>query len=309
MNMRFTLRQLSIFVAVARRQNVSQAAEQLAMSQSAASNALLELERLIGQPLFDRIGKSLHLNALGQGLLPQAENLLGQAAEIEAYLGGGGMAPITVGATLTIGNYLGTLLIADYMAHYPDSQVRLQVANTETMLERLRTFACDIALVEGEVGDPDLLAEPWLEDELVVFCAPGHRLAGRVAVDPGDLQELPWILREQGSGTRRQFDRAIGSRLGRYTLRLELEHTEAIKRAVESGLGVGCLSRLALREAFRRGSLVELPTPEIDLRRSFYIVRHARRTVGRSVQAFRELCLAIRGDARRTADLQMPFIP
>ena len=137
-----------------------------------------------------------------------------------------------------------------------------------------------------------------MEDELGVFCAPTHPLAGKAAVDAADLDNQPWILRERGSGTRRQFDRSIGAHLAGFRLRLELEHTEAIKRAVESGLGIGCLSRL-----------VELPTPAFDLRRSFYIVSHALRHTGRAGQVFRELCLRIRGDARHTADLKMPFIP
>lgn len=307
--MKFTLRQLEIFSAVARLQTVSRAAQQLSMSQSAASNALLELERQIGQPVFDRIGKSLHLNPLGRGVLPQVENLLGQAVEIEAYLQGEGLAPITVGATLTIGNYLGTLLLADYMAQHPQAEIRLHVANTQTVIERLLACECDIALIEGEVSHPELTAEAWMEDELVVFCAPTHPLAGVTAVDLPDLEKMAWILREPGSGTRRQFDRAIAARLGQFTLRLELEHTEAIKRAVESGIGVGCLSRLALREALRRGSLVELPTPGFDLKRTFYIVRHARRQRGRSSQVFHALCLRILGDAKRTAELNMPFIP
>ncbi len=307
-DMRLTLRQLEIFAGIARTQNVSRAADQLAMSQSAASNALVELERQFDNPLFDRIGKSLHLNATGQGLLPLVDELLGQAREIESYLGGGRLAPLNVGATLTIGNYLGTLVIADYMHQHPESPVRLQVANTQTVVERLLSFDCDIGLIEGEVSHPDLLVEPWLEDELVVFCAPSHELATAAKVDSATLARQPWILREPGSGTRQQFDRSVAPALGRYPLRLELEHTEAIKRAVESGLGIGCLSRLALREALRRGSLVEIATPQFDLSRSFYIVRHARRHESRSVQVFRRLCEGVRGDARDTGELVLPFI-
>lgn len=307
--MKFSLRQIEIFSAIARGQNVSRAAEQLCMSQSAASNALVELERQYDCPLFDRIGKSLHLNASGLALLPLAEQLLDQAREIESCLEGGVLAPLTVGATLTIGNYLATLVIADYMQAHPDAPVSLRVANTQTIVERLLRFECDIGLIEGEVAHPDLRVEPWLEDELVVFCAPGHPLAGLSAVDAGELAGQPWILREQGSGTRRQFDRTIGPALGHYVLRLELEHTEAIKRAVESDLGIGCLSRLALREAFRRGSLVEIPTPQFDLRRHFYQVRHARRQESRSVRVFRQLCDRLCQGAQRTGDLALPFIP
>lgn len=307
--MKFTLRQIEIFSAIAREQNVSRAAERLFMSQSAASNALVELERQFDCPLFDRIGKSLHLNASGRALLPMAEQLLDQAREIESCLGGGILAPLTVGATLTIGNYLGTLVIADYMQQHPEAPVSLQVANTQTIVERLLRFDCDIGLIEGEVSHPDLLVEPWLEDELVVFCGPAHPLAAAGVADAATLAGQAWILREQGSGTRRQFDRGVAPLLGRYNLRLELEHTEAIKRAVESNLGIGCLSRLALREAFRRGSLVEIRTPELDLRRHFYRVRHARRHESRAVQTFCAVCDRMCSGVGRTADLVLPFIP
>ena len=307
--MKFSLRQIEIFSAIAREQNVSRAAEHLSMSQSAASNALVELERQFDCPLFDRIGKSLHLNASGRGLLPMAEQLLDQAREIESLLDGGRLAPLTVGATLTIGNYLGTLAIAEYMQQYPEAQVSLQVANTQTIVERLLRFDCDIGLIEGEVSHPDLLIQPWLEDELVVFCAPTHAMARQGAVDTAALARQAWILREPGSGTRRQFDQTLAPALGLFNLRLELEHTEAIKRAVESNLGIGCLSRLALREAFRRGSLVEIATPQFDLRRHFYVVRHARRHESRSVQVFRQICDGICGEAQRTAELALPFIP
>src|SRR5574343_1832177 len=226
--MKFSLRQIEIFSAIAREQNVSRAAERLCMSQSAASNALVELERQFDCPLFDRMGKSLHLNASGRGLLPLAEQLLDQAREIESYLGGGGLAPLTVGAPLTIGNYLGTLLIAEYMRQHPQAPPGPQVANTQTIAERLLRFECDIGLIEGEVSHPDLLVESWLEDELVVFCAPGHPLAQGVAADAAAFAGQPWILREQGSGTRHQFNRSITSQLGRLTVRRELEHSEAI---------------------------------------------------------------------------------
>ena len=307
--MKFSLRQIEIFSAIAREQNVSRAAGRLCMSQSAASNALVELERQFDCPLFDRIGKSLHLNASGRALLPMAEQLLDQAREIESCLGGGVLAPLTVGATLTIGNYLGTLVIAEYMQQHPEAPVSLQVANTQSIVERLLRFDCDIGLIEGEVSHPDLLVESWLEDELVVFCGPAHPLAEAGAADMATLAEQGWILRELGSGTRRQFDRGVAPLLGRYNLRLELEHTEAIKRAVESNLGIGCLSRLALREAFRRGSLVEIATPQLDLRRHFYRVRHARRHESRAVQTFCAVCDRICGGVEHTADLLLPFIP
>ena len=308
-DMKLTLRQLEIFVAIAHEENVSRAADRLAMSQSAASSALVELERQFDCLLFDRIGKALRINSLGTGLLPLAQSLLAQARDVEAYLAGGRPGPLSVAATLTIGNYLATLLVADYTQRHPDSPVHLQVANTASVVDRLLGLEVDLALIEGEATHPDLVLEPWLDDELVVFCAPGHPLAGNGKVPTTRLASEHWVLRERGSSTRSLFDRAVAARLKTFRLRLELEHTEAIKRAVESGLGIGCLSRLALREAFRRGSLVEVPTPQFDLRRRFHIAHHRQRSPSRAMSSFMDLCRALALGATSTAELPLPFIP
>lgn len=307
--MRLTLRQLEIFAAIARTENVSKAAERLAMSQSAASSALVELERAYDQPLFDRIGKTLHLNATGRGLLPAVDALLAQAGELESYLTGGKLGPLAISATLTIGNYLATLLVADYMRENPEAPVRLHVANTDSVVEQLLRFECDLGLIEGEANAPDLLVEPWLEDELVVFCGPKHPLARGGSAENAILAEQEWVLRERGSGTRSQFDRIVGGALGHLDILLELEHTEAIKRAVESGLGISCLSRLSLREAFRRGSLVEIKTPQFDLRRRFNLVRHRQRHLSAAAQTFLTLCRRAAEGAKSTRDLPLQFIP
>lgn len=306
--MKLTLRQLQIFAAVARSENVSRAAEALFMSQSAVSSALLELERLFDCPLFDRIGKSLRLNGTGRGLLPRAEDVLARAAELEAYLGGGSLGPLALGATLTIGNYLATLVVAEYLRRHPESRVDLSVANTLSVVESLVRCELDLGLIEGEANDPEVELEPWLEDEVVVFCAPSHPLAGMPDVSSALLARQDWIVREQGSGTRALFERAVAQPLGGLNIRLQLQHTEAIKRAVESGLGLGCLSRLSLREAFRRGSLVKIPTPQFDLRRHFYFAWHRQRHASAAMRTFVALCREWSGDARDTQELALPFL-
>lgn len=306
--MRITLRQIEVFAAVARSENVSRAAEHLSMSQSAASSALVELERQFDCPLFDRIGKSLRLNSTGRGLLPQARDMLARAADVEGYLAGDSLGPLTVGATLTIGNYLATLVVAEYLRCNPASKISLHVANTHSIVERLMHYELDIGLIEGEANNPDLLLEPWLDDTLVVFCAPHHRLASAPEAGLQLLAQQQWIVRERGSGTRALFDRVIAKALPDLHIQLELEHTEAIKRAVESGLGIGCLSRLALREAFRRGSLVEIGTPQFDLSRHFYFARHRQRHISPAAQHFLDLCRTTSGSAQGTDTLELPFI-
>ena len=307
--MKITLRQIEVFAAIARLENVSRAAVQLNMSQSAASTALLELERHFDCPLFDRVGKSLRLNGSGRGLLPQAEDMLARACEVEGYLAGGRLAPVAVGATLTIGNYLATLVVVDYLRKNPGSRVDLSVCNTQQVVERLRRFELDIGLIEGEASDSDLIFEPWLDDELVVFCAPLHPLATAGLARSTVLAKQKWIVREPGSGTRALFDRAMRSVGVDADVCLQLEHTEAIKRAVESGLGIGCLSRLALREALRRGSLVEIKTPELALRRRFQFVRQRQRHVSTATRMFMAECRRLTGEASDTSELALPFIP
>ena len=289
--MRFTLKQLQAFVAAAQDSNVSSAAKALSLSQSAVSAAIAELEGQFGRPLFDRIGKRLQLNETGKQLLPKAINLLTQAQELEQYARSGeATGNFRVGATLTIGNYLAAQLISDYMNTYPASRIQLKVANTSQIIDGMRRFEIDVGLIEGECYDPDIQALPWCDDEMVVFCAPNHVLAGRREIGLADLSQQPWILREPGSGTRALFDRAVTGRLTHLNVQLELEHTEAIKRAVEAGLGIGCISRVALRDAFKRGSLVELPTPFFDLRRRFYFLLHRQRQLTQGINQFLELC-------------------
>lgn len=289
--MRYSLRQLQVFLAVAHFQNITRAADSLRMSQSAASGALRELEQQFAIRLFDRIGKRLKINDLGLSLLPQAQALMAQSEEFELALGQQGIiGQLKVGATLTIGNYLAVGIVARLMAEAPGARVVLQVANTAEIVHKVAGFELDIGLIEGELQHPELEMIPWRDDELVVFCAPEHPLARHPQLSDADLVAATWILREAGSGTRQTFDRAMHGLLTELPVLLELQHTEAIKRAVEAGLGISCLSRIALQDAFRRGSLVPLATPQRDFRRHFYFVLHRRKYRSAGIRLWLDLC-------------------
>lgn len=307
--MRLTLRQLQVFVEIAQQHSVSKAADTLAMSQSAASTALAELERNYDCKLFDRAGKRLFINALGLQLLPQARALLEQAQALEAILKGQeGFGSLSVGATMTIGNYLATLLLGHFMQRHPECQVKLHVHNTEHIIQRIRAFELDIGLIEGNCQDPDIQITPWINDELVIFCAPQHPLANRKQVQLSELTKESWIVREQGSGTRRAFDTAMQEHQQPLRILLELEHTEAIKRAVESGLGIGCISRLALRDAFRRGSLVAIETPQLNLERPFSFIWHQHKYQSKAMQEFLHMCHQLTEGCSRSDQIQLPAI-
>jgi len=289
--MKFSLRQLEVFVALCHFQNMTRAAEYLAMSQSAASSALKELEQHFDVQLFDRIGKRLQINERGRSLRPPVEALLEQAVEVESLLAGkGASSSLKVGATLTIGNYLAVGIMARMMQQNKDAEVNLSVANTSEITAQVLNFELDIGLIEGEVQHPDLEVIEWCDDQLVVFCSPEHPLAKVGTLTDDLLKQTPWILREEGSGTRQAFDRAMHGLLPSLTVAHELQHTEAIKRAVEANLGIGCLSQVALVDAFKRGSLMPLAVKGRDFSRKFYFVLHKKKYRGASIGQWMDLC-------------------
>jgi len=288
--MRYTLRQLEVFLEVARAESVSRAAVALAMSQSAVSGALADLERQFDLQLFDRVGKRLALNERGRSIRPRAEAALDQAHELEGALENRkDVGRLRIGATLTTGNYLAVPLIGRFKREHPEAELTLVVANTEEIARQVVNFEIDVGLIEGEVDHPALEVTRWRDDELVVFCAPGHPLARkRLLADP-DLRAAAWIVREPGSGTRQTFDRAMRGLAG-LQIALELQHTEAIKVAVEAGLGVGCVSRIALEDALRSGSLRTCRVPGRNFRRQFFFLLHKQKFRSAGIALWLDLC-------------------
>ncbi len=289
--MKYTLRQLEVFIATAHFQNVTRAANSLAMSQSAASGALRDLEEQFNVKLFDRVGKRLHLNELGQTLRPKAESLLEQAKDLQlSLLQHNEPGDLRVGATLTIGNYLTVALIHQYKQQFPNTRIKLEVNNTQTIAAGVLNFDLDVGMIEGEMHHADLNILPWHEDELVVFAAPEHPLSQKEPLTDEDLLSAKWILREPGSGTRQTFDRAMHDLLPNLNIELELQHTEAIKRAVTSDLGISCLSKIALIEPFARGDLVPLNIEQRSFKRRFYFLLHKEKYQSAGLLEWKRIC-------------------
>lgn len=305
---KYTFRQLEIFIRIAETGSVSRAAEALALSQSATSTALGELEKQFDCKLFDRTGKRLHLNEMGRLLLPKALALLDRGNEIQHFLEDKQLVGRTnVGAAMTIGNYLVTMFIGIFMRQYPGSEFKLKVQNTQDIVEQIASFQLDLGFIEGHCQHPDILVEHWIDDELTVFCAPDHPLATQKTVSIKRLMQQDWIMREPESNTRQTLERALPGAVP--VPRLELGQTEGIKRAVESGLGISCISKLALRDAFRRGSLVPIKTPALNLTRTFSIIRHQNKSMTPGMKAFLDLCHTMTADTKSSNDIDLPFVP
>lgn len=289
--MKYSLRQMEVFLAVAHFENLTKAAASLSMSQSAASSALKELEQQFDIQLFDRVGKRLQLNGTGKTLRPKAISLMAQATELQAELAEDSrFGKISIGASLTIGNYLGVRIIAQFMNEHPEAEVTMNVENTAHIADKVANFELDVGLVEGEIQHPDLEVIPWREDSLVVFASPKHPLCKKSKITDKDILSVPWVLREPGSGTRQTFDRAMKGLSHEINVFLELQHTEAIKRAVEENLGLGCLSEVALKDAFKTGRLTKIPVNNKNFKHTYYFVMHKQKYRSMGVEKFLDYC-------------------
>ncbi|WP_372781367.1 LysR family transcriptional regulator [Litorivivens sp.] len=289
--MNFTLRQLGIFLAVARHENVSRAAQDLNLSQSAASAALQTLEQNYGMTLFERQGNKLTLNSVGHSLRKEAETLYAHCQQFDQVLQQhGDLGHLKVGASFTIGNYLVVRYLADYLAHYPDADVDLTTSNTPDIVAKVLNYEVDVGMIEREVQHRDLELIPWMEDELIVFCAASHPLARKGTLGNKDIRAARWILREPNSGARHTFDHAMAELLPDINIYREFHHNEAIKSAVESGLGIGCLSQVVVQNDFRNGTLVPLKLSRRDMRRRFYFALPRKRYQKSAVDYWINLC-------------------
>jgi DNA-binding transcriptional LysR family regulator len=296
--LRLSLRQLQIFVAIARAGSTMAAAERIALSQSATSAALNELEALLGGKLFTRVGRRLVLNEHGRSMLPRARALLDAARGIESDFGESGRAAahLRIAASTTIGNYVLPGVIAAYRRRHGDAHIAVQIENTEHVARAVAEFEVDLGFVEGPTHEPNLRVEPWMTDELLVVCSPKHPIArlrarSRRRVTIAELQQADWLLREAGSGTREVMASALLPHLHRLRTDIEFGSAEAIKQAAAEGLGLTCLSRHAVEDLLKLGRLVELRTELPPLERRLYLLRHERRYESPALAAFVRHCL------------------
>ena len=267
--METTLRQLEVYVEIARRGNLTRAAEALGMSQSGASMALAELERILGEPLFRRIGRRLVPNERGRRLEGPAAAVLEAAARF-AEEAQGDREPagiLNLACSTTIGVYVLPERIAAFHRRHPRVDLRLWVGNTKDAAARVRDGEADLGAVEGTPEGSGLQEIPWLQDELAVVAPSDHPLSRVGALDRGTLAEQRWILRERGSGTRSTLEETLSREGIVLDGAMEIGHTEAIKGLVAAGLGLGWISRRAAEPEIARGTLTVLRTPFPVLRR------------------------------------------
>jgi len=287
---RFSLRQLEAFRALASTGSLVRAADEIGCTQSALSMALRELQQALGVALVQRSGRRLVLTAAGERLLPRADELLLRVDDLRRDADAPSDAPavgrLSIGASRTIATALMPQLVTDFRHAVRTERIALSIGNTDEVLARVAGYELDAAFVEGEALDPRLQRERWLKDELVVFVRPGHPLlasarsaAGR-RFSPAELSRWPWALRERHSGTREVVLRAAAA-MGRIDVGIEATDNEVLKRLVALDDWIGCLSRRVVATDLRGGSLVELALTSQRmrnaLRRDFLMVLNPAR--------------------------------
>lgn len=271
--MSVTLRKLRIFEATARLGRLTSAAEELAVSQSAASQALKELEAALDFQLFERSGRDLILTHAAQNILFRVRNILDLSQGLKRHDSAGISGSLRIVASVTIGSYILPNLLSKFMDLHPGIEPDIRITNSRQVIEQLEKSWAHIGMIEGPAVHNRLKITPWMEDSLEIFCHSEHPLAERRELTVDQIQQQRWVLRETGSGTRAVFDHAIQKAGSQIKLALELNRQEAIKQSVKVGLGVGCLSQLSIKEEVQGGELITLRTP-LDLRRRFALVTH-----------------------------------
>jgi DNA-binding transcriptional LysR family regulator len=284
-----TLDQLRVFVAVAERQHVTRAAEALNLAQSAVSAAIAALEARHGVKLFHRAGRGIALTEAGLVFLDEARAVLARAEGAElalAELGGLKRGTIALQASQTIASYwLPRHLVAFRRAH-PGIEIRLSIGNTAQAVAAVLEGAAELGFVEGGVSAPALTARRIARDQLVIVTGAGHPWIQQRHVTPQDLLQSDWVLREPGSGTRSVFEAALagfGLAPSGLSVALELPSNEAVRAAVEAGMGATAISASVAAPSLEAGLLhqVAITLPERD----FLVLFHTGRYRSRAAQA------------------------
>nr|WP_274615286.1 LysR substrate-binding domain-containing protein [Vibrio fluvialis] len=271
------MKQLAVFEAVADCGSVSAAADKLALTQSATSMSLAQLEKMLGRPLFERQGKQMALTHWGMWLRPKAKKLLQDAQQIEMgfydqHLLSG---EIRLGASQTPAEHLVPDLISIIDSDFPEIRIELGVKSTQGVIEGILDYKYDLGIIEGRCDDNRIHQEVWCRDHLTVVASAHHPFAKRDFVSLAQLEQAKWVLREHGSGTRKTFDSSIHKLIADLDVWREYEHVPVLRSLVANGSYLTCLPYLDVERYIQSGQLVALSVPELNMERTLSFVWRA----------------------------------
>lgn len=291
--LKLTLRQLEILEAVDRCGSFSRASKELHLSQPAVSMQVKQLESVLGLPVFEHQGKHIRLTEVGRETLGTARTIARELANLEHALADlrglkGGTLTVSAASTASV---FAARLMALFRTLHPDVKLSLNVVNRETLLRHLTSDSVDLALMGQPPEGLGLVAQPVMDNPLVVIAATTHPLAGRTGIPLERLLEEPLVGREHGSGTRSALEKFLAEQGLTFTPAMEMNKNEAIKQAVEAGLGLGVVSLHTVQAELASGQLCVLDVKGFPLKRQWYLVQREGRRPGPAAQAFIRLVL------------------
>jgi len=288
-----TLRHLRVFLCVCDEGNMTVAAEKLHIAQPSVSQTIAELEEYYNVKLFERLGRKLFITIAGQKLITYARhivNLSKEAENVMREINDNGV--IRIGASVTIGTWILNEIIRDFMKYNPNVKIISEVHNTKIIEGMLLMDQLDIGLVEGKIHSPGIVAKPFMDDELVLVCSSSHSLGKQKKIKASKLENMEFVVREEGSGTRELFESVMFNKGIDWQIVGVYNNAEAIKNAVADGLALTVISRLAVQKEVKRKELEIVEIEEMDFKRNFLIVYHKNKYLSPIVTKFMELCIA-----------------
>ncbi len=283
---------LKVFCTVAETKSFSKTSEIIHLTQPAVSLQIQALEELYETKLFDRSSSSISLTPAGEVLYKFSKDILALYAELEKEIGkltGLIKGSITIGASTTIGNYVLPRIIVDFKKNHPKIKINALIGNTKRILDLLNSGVIDLGLVEGETSRHKIKVESLITDELALIIPSYHPWAKKKVVSVLEIPKEPFIMREEGSGTRQMIEKYLAShgiKINDMRIALVLGGTESIKEAVENGIGISIVSRWAARKEVRYGTIKLITPKEEKILREFTLVMPKNAVVSHAVDEF-----------------------
>ncbi|MBL8498004.1 LysR family transcriptional regulator [Nitrosomonas sp. JL21] len=288
-----TLRQLKVFESVARHLSYSRAADELHLTQPAVSMQIKQLEDNISLPLFEQLGKRIYLTEAGRELYQYSRAISQQLADMEVALDelkGMERGKLNI-SVVTTANYFAPHLLAKFCQRYSGVTVSLNVSNRETVLKQLSDNLVDLAIMGQPPEDSDIDSESFMENPLVVIAPPDHSLCKERNIPVERLQKEIFLVRESGSGTRSAMERFFAEHHIQIKKGMETDTTEAIKQAVQAGMGLGIMSRHTAELELETKRLKVLDVQGFPIIRYWHVVNRKNKRLSGVANAFREFLL------------------
>lgn len=292
------LHELRVFLVAAETQNFSETGRILQISQPAVSGHIQSLEQRLNAQLFDRTGRNIKLNEVGEALVPVVRNLLKEAQQIEEFVArkrGAVLGQLNIGCSTAAGKYILPRLMARFMERYPDVHILCDVGPRGQALERLVEGKIDLAVSSLRIPRRGVEYQHLADDQLVLLVPAHHPWAERECLTPEELVEYPIVLREANSGTTITVNRALAAfdmSINMLQTRLILGNTESIVQAVIEGIGPGIVSQVATFPATSVGAAVEVPIDGLQLVQRLYMARHTGFRAGEAQTIFWDFAFA-----------------